>query len=186
MRRARSVVWVTMFSSPAPSKLTCLEQITCQRFTWIPQSLTLQLPITHKLKAPWRSESSCSHLVPSTKLSSRLTMNSFPTALHMCLHSMSPGGGRQKKKGVTLSERHVADHQAMRSQKDLTERVSRFHMKTKTITETAFWLQSTDRSMSTPLHKETTVSQSLLTFGKANSRSPGIKGWHFYSEIQWL
>lgn len=185
-RRARSLVWDPVFP-PALSKVTPLGQITHRGFTQTPQLLTLQLPITHRLKAPWCSESSCSHLVPSMKLSSRLTMNSFSTALHMCLHSMSPGGGRQEEKGVTLSERHVADHQETgRSQKDLTERISKFHLKTKIIGETAFWLQSPDRSASAPLHKETTVSQPFLTFGKANSRSPGIKGWRFYSEIQWL
>lgn len=96
LRTKLFVVWGTVFSH-SPSKLSPLVQITCQRFTWIPQALTLQLPITHRLKAQWSLESFCSHLVPSMKLSPRLTMNSFSTALHMCLHNMSPGGGRQKK-----------------------------------------------------------------------------------------
>lgn len=59
--------------------------------TWTPQPLTLHLPITQRWRSPWCSVSSCSHLVPSRKLSPRLTMNSLPTALHMCLQSRSPG-----------------------------------------------------------------------------------------------
>lgn len=150
-------------------------------------SLTLQLPITHRLKAPWCSGLSCSHLVPSMKLYSRLTMNSFSTALHMCLHCMSPGGGRQEEQGVTLSEKHTTGQQTMgRSQKNLIETALRFHLETKTINEMAFRYGSRVKPIRIPLDKEPMVSQPLLTFGKANSRSPSIKGWRFFAEIQRL
>lgn len=124
--------------------LTPLGQIRCQRFTWIPQSLTLQLPITHRLKAPWCSESFCSHLVPSMKLSSRLTMNSLSTALHMCLHSRSPGGGRQEE-DTWLTTKKGEEVKRIWQKK---------HPSFTWTREMVLWLQSTDRAMNAPFTKK--------------------------------